>query len=141
MEVENGQPPNDEEFMLEEVQKTLKEKGTPVDSSQMSNQIRKINEALESDVEIIDDSDYSGNAELENNEFFNQIASLVKQKATSNEYTNFSSSRIESHIIEDAKHLLRLFGLPYIDSPGEAEAQCAYVSFLKDFYLYILTTN
>ena len=125
--------------MLEEVQKTLKEKGTPMDSSQMSNQIRKINEALESDVEIIDDSDYSGNAE--NNEFFNQIASLVKQKATSNEYTNFSSSRIESHIIEDAKHLLRLFGLPYIDSPGEAEAQCAYVSSLKPFSSLFLITN
>lgn len=127
--------------MLEEVQKTLKEKGTPMDSSQMSNQIRKINEALESDVEIIDESDYSGNAELENNEFFNQIASLVKQKATSNEYTNFSSSRIESHIIEDAKHLLRLFGLPYIDSPGEAEAQCAYVIFLKPFSSLFLITS
>ena len=127
--------------MLEEVQKTLKEKGTPMDSSQMSNQIRKINEALESDVEIIDESDYSGNAELENNEFFNQIASLVKQKATSNDYTNFSSSRIESHIIEDAKHLLRLFGLPYIDSPGEAEAQCAYVSFLKPFPSLFLITS
>lgn len=125
--------------MLEEVQKTLKEKGTPMDSSQMSNQIRKINEALESDVEIIDDSDYSVNAE--NNEFFNQIASLVKQKTTSNEYTNFSSSRIESHIIEDAKHLLRLFGLPYIDSPGEAEAQCAYVSSLKPFSSLFLITN
>lgn len=37
------------------------------------------------------------------------------------------SHAVERHVIEDAKHLLRLFGLPYVQSPGEAEAQCAYV--------------
>jgi DNA excision repair protein ERCC-5 len=31
-------------------------------------------------------------------------------------------------MVEDVKELLRLFGIPYIDAPAEAEAQCAFLN-------------
>lgn len=65
-----------------------------------------------------------------NVELFEEIVNLMRQTTDTSSKTGQSQSitaRIEAHIIEDAKHLITLFGLPYIESPGEAEAQCAYV--------------
>jgi DNA excision repair protein ERCC-5 len=46
----------------------------------------------------------------------------------SKEYQNrLAAISIQDYIIEDSMHLLKLFGLPFISSPGEAEAQCAYL--------------
>jgi 5'-3' exonuclease len=42
-----------------------------------------------------------------------------------------STNRVTNKIVEDAKELLRLFGIPYIDASGEAEAQCAKLEELK----------
>jgi hypothetical protein len=33
----------------------------------------------------------------------------------------------ESSTLDDLKELLRIFGVPYVDAPSEAEAQCAYL--------------
>lgn len=41
------------------------------------------------------------------------------------------TNRVTNKIVEDAKELLRLFGIPYIDAAGEAEAQCAKLEELK----------
>ena len=37
------------------------------------------------------------------------------------------SIRITSEMMADAKKLVRLMGVPFIEAPGEAEAQCAQI--------------
>lgn len=123
--------------------------------SQLSNddeQLRRINQALnggnDDSVGIVDDGgigvasasqSQAVNDEDEiaaaarSSELFKEVSSLVRagrrdESANQVDYSALSSNRIERFVIEDAKHLLRLFGLPYVESPGEAEAQCAYVN-------------
>lgn len=38
------------------------------------------------------------------------------------------TSRLTKPLIEDAKHLLNLLGIPYVQAPSEAEAQTAYMA-------------
>ncbi|KAJ1507312.1 DNA repair protein rad2 [Coelomomyces lativittatus] len=38
------------------------------------------------------------------------------------------ASTIDNHLLEEVQCLLRYFGIPYIEAPSEAEAQCAYLS-------------
>lgn len=42
-----------------------------------------------------------------------------------------TTNKVTTKIVEEAKELLRLFGIPYIDASGEAEAQCALLEKLK----------
>jgi hypothetical protein len=96
-------------------------------------EIEFLTKALSNEKEIIDlESELAVTEQInsteENAEFFKQICGLIQQKrSTTTQSEQPTVHRIESHVIEDAKHLLRLFGLPYLESPGEAEAQCAYV--------------
>lgn len=39
-----------------------------------------------------------------------------------------AASRLTEDMIEDAKELLKLMGLPYVQAPSEGEAQCAYMA-------------
>lgn len=48
---------------------------------------------------------------------------LLKEKQKETKLSN----NVDSYLVEDAKYLLQLFGIPYIIAPGEAEAQCAYL--------------
>lgn len=125
--------------------------------SQLSNddeQLRRINQALgghDDSIEIVDDGgggvvsqsqavndeDENTTAAARSSELlFKEVSSRLVRGARRDEsanqvdYSALSSNRIERFVIEDAKHLLRLFGLPYVESPGEAEAQCAYVNTL-----------
>lgn len=45
--------------------------------------------------------------------------------------TSRMATKVTTKIVEEAKELLRLFGVPYIDAAGEAEAQCALLEELK----------
>lgn len=106
----------------------------PSSSSQANDieQLRRINEAFneESNEIVLDDK----NDDVVNQDLFKEVSSLVRggvNQPAQVDYSTISSNRIERYVIEDAKHLLRMFGLPYVDSPGEAEAQCAYVNFSK----------
>lgn len=42
-----------------------------------------------------------------------------------------NTNRVTTKVVDEAKELLRLFGVPYIDAAGEAEAQCALLEKLK----------
>ena len=42
------------------------------------------------------------------------------------------TSRINENIVEESKKLLKALGIPYIDAPGEGEAQAAYMAIKGD---------
>jgi flap endonuclease-1 len=44
------------------------------------------------------------------------------------------TSRLTKPLIEDAKHLLSLLGIPYVQAPSEAEAQTAYMAMRGDVW-------
>jgi len=44
------------------------------------------------------------------------------------------TSRLTRPLIEDAKHLLSLLGIPHIEAPSEAEAQCAHMAMKGDVW-------
>ena len=77
------------------------------------------------------------NAETKNHEPI--LTSQPSSSQTFSQSTNRSddnkhirhANKVTTKIIEEAKELLRLFGVPYIDAAGEAEAQCALLEKLK----------
>ena len=44
------------------------------------------------------------------------------------------TSRLTKPLIQDAKHLLELLGIPYVQAPSEAEAQAAYMAMKGDVW-------
>jgi flap endonuclease-1 len=46
-----------------------------------------------------------------------------------------ASARIEPHMIPDCKRLFNLMGIPYIEAPGEGEAQAAHMVNKNDVYM------
>ena len=44
------------------------------------------------------------------------------------------TARLTRDLVDDAKLLLRLLGMPYNQAPGEAEAQCAYMAIKGDVW-------
>lgn len=56
--------------------------------------------------------------------------SLEKLRDIRSESTRVTN-KVTTKIVEEAKELLRLFGIPYIDAAGEAEAQCALLEKMK----------
>ena len=139
MEVSGNRSSHENSVLMDEVPEILSrevaissQKTTlPMSSSQANDieQLRRINEAFsdESNEIVLDDKNDN---EIVNLDLFKEVSSLVRgggSQPAQVDYSTISSNRIERYVIEDAKHLLRMFGLPYVDSPGEAEAQCAYV--------------
>uniref|UniRef100_A0A1X7UU45 XPG N-terminal domain-containing protein n=1 Tax=Amphimedon queenslandica TaxID=400682 RepID=A0A1X7UU45_AMPQE len=59
---------------------------------------------------------------------------ITEELESINKETNKQERRtagLTTSIIEEAKELLRLFGLPYLESPSEAEAQCSTLESLS----------
>jgi len=44
------------------------------------------------------------------------------------------TARLTKHMVDDAKLLLQLLGIPYLQAPSEAEAQCAYMAMKGDVW-------
>jgi len=44
------------------------------------------------------------------------------------------TAKLTKHMVDDAKTLLHLLGIPYIQAPSEAEAQCAYMAMKGDVW-------
>jgi len=44
------------------------------------------------------------------------------------------TAKLTKHMVDDAKTLLQLLGIPYIQAPSEAEAQCAYMAMKGDVW-------
>jgi len=44
------------------------------------------------------------------------------------------TARLTKHMADDAKLLLQLLGIPYVQAPSEAEAQCAYMAMKGDVW-------
>lgn len=120
----NNESRTEEDIILEEVIRPKTSQAAARDDTD-SRRLKHIKEVLvddDKDDDLIDEAAVN---------LFNQVADeLRKSGAAQVDYSAQSSNRIEVNVIEDAKHLLRLFGLPYVESPGEAEAQCAFVSSL-----------
>lgn len=58
-------------------------------------------------------------------------SNLVNLQSNYPKINRAETNKVTSMIVEEAKELLRLFGVPYIDAAGEAEAQCATLESLK----------
>ncbi len=43
-----------------------------------------------------------------------------------------ASSKVDQHIVEDARYLLDIMGIPWVQAPSEGEAQAAYMALKKD---------
>jgi hypothetical protein len=88
--------------------------------------LEKEKEVIAYDVEVMNKEDKT-QKEININEINEQLnietEYLLKEKQKETKLSN----NVDSYLVEDAKYLCQLFGIPYIIAPGEAEAQCAYL--------------
>ncbi len=69
----------------------------------------------------------------------NEAEELMNNSIESADFINafkykVQSLRITEEMKKDGENVIKYLGIPYIISPGEAEAQCAYIANMKEMY-------
>ena len=106
----NVQSSNKDPDLTEETQDRLNETNLSVDESVDPTPSEQVKQLLEATTEQLE-----------------QIKQDLLQK-----YRHFSSQNafVSENVIFDIVEILRIFGIPYVFAPGEAEAQCAFLNMM-----------
>lgn len=116
---EKLEPPPSKTVREETVEKLIEEKQVTIEESIVPKTDRKEEEPK-----------VSTSAPKEREKIIMNDPNLEKLRDIRSESTR-TTNKVTTKIVEEAKELLRLFGIPYIDAAGEAEAQCALLEKMK----------
>lgn len=116
----------------DEIEETAEQERETVDHGEMVSEQKQVTEpkektTVQKEASIEPKAATTQQISFQDHNFQPNYQELKQQQGPSIRAHN----KVTTKIIEEAKELLRLFGIPYIDAAGEAEAQCALLEKLK----------